>query len=77
MKQSKPVKKQKVKIKHLGKKAVETFLVNNPKVAEEMEKLHHDFSGKQNTGEARAIRKRLRRMGIYLSKLGHVGPRHD
>lgn len=70
-------KKKAVKIKHLGKKALETFLVDNPKVAQQLEELHHKYGGKQGSNPARAIRKRLRRQGIYLSKLGHFGPRHD
>lgn len=69
--------KKAVKIKHLGKKALETFLVDNPKVAQQLEELHHKYSGKQACNQARAIRKRLRRQGIYLSKLGHYGPKHD
>ena len=69
--------KTKVGIKHLGKKAMVQFLVDNPKVALELEELHHKYVGKQACNKARAIRKRLRRQGIYLSKLGHTGPRHD
>ena len=69
--------KQEVRIKHLGKKELARFLVDNPKMAAELELVHHKYVGKQACNQARAIRKRLRRQGIYLSKLGHFGPRHD
>lgn len=69
--------KKVVKIKPIGKKELVEFLVNNPEVALKLETLHHDFSGKQACNKARSIRKALRRIGIYLSKLGHKGARHD
>lgn len=47
------------------------------KVLHELDELHHKYSGRQVCGEAKVIRGRLRRRGIYLSKLGHYGPRHD
>jgi len=42
-----------------------------------IELLHHKYRGKQRCKDAKKIRRQLRRLGIYLSDLGHGGGRHD
>lgn len=74
---SEAILKGKIKLKHLTKKEMIDVLVANPKLATQLEDHHHDYSGQQSTKAARALRKRLRRQGIYLSKLGHHGLNHD
>ena len=77
VKVTRSAQKKVVKIKPIGKKELVEFLVNNPEVALKLEALHHEFKGNQGASKARSIRKSLRRIGIYLSKLGHRGARHD
>jgi len=38
---------------------------------------HRKFKGKQKCSQARSIRRKLRRLGIKVSEMGHEGPRHD
>lgn len=42
-----------------------------------IEELHHKYRGKQRCKEAKAIRRQLRKSGIYISRLGHHGGLHD
>ena len=40
-------------------------------------KEHHRYRGKQRLGKGRAVRRRLRKMGIRISTFGHHAGLHD
>jgi hypothetical protein len=61
-------------------KLIHQITKNDPKASKyihELDELHHKYRGKQSCLAAHQIRSKLRRKGIYLSKMGHEGRMHD
>ena len=47
------------------------------KEQEELMKVHKKYRGKQNSPQARAIRRKLRAKGVKISRMGHHAGLHD
>lgn len=73
------VKKEKVvkKGKIVKGKTVKKDNMKADKLTKELIKLHHTYRGKQRSPEAKQLRRKLRKLGYYLSQNGHHSGLHD
>lgn len=66
--------------KEKGKRTTKVVKEKKVKLTKEQGSLmitHKKFRGKQNCPQARAIRRKLRSLGIKISRMGHHAGLHD